>query len=488
MTAKMTTRRNTKPKFDPENILTPLYDFISMPRLEGLIAEETELFKKRNPKSAELQARAANSMYRSVVSTWHLDGPETGGFPHLLYMSRGKDNRMWDADGNEYVDYVVGDCPTIFGHGPDSPVTRGVADHILNDASCTFFPAENSIKVAEMLQERYGLKYWHLAMSASDANRFAISIARSITGRPKMACFNMTYHGTIEDFLKSKGLDGAEDTSWITDVRPGKEASDDTAIAIWNDLESVEEVLKNEDVAILVTEPFNTNLGGFWLPEPGFHDGLRELCDKYGTYLLIDETHTQISSVTGCLHMWDLKPDFYTLGKCIAGGAVPCGVYGYSEEIGEKMGAAMLDDPQTWAGKTGLGTTMSGSPLQLKALELSLTHNYTEENFDKMSNAIQYIADGVNHIFDKYDVPFRESHLGARIMLQFTPDECESTVEQVQSQAYGGYHEYFNLYMYNRGVATMPAGNLLLAAPQTSKEDCDLFLKLLDECVANMLG
>jgi len=204
--------------------------------------------------------------------------------------------------------------------------------------------AQQAAPYLEILADRFGLKYWYTALSASDANRFSIKIARMLTGRPRILMFNLAYHGTVDETLKWTLEPGVVQRRFHVDYEPDQDPAATTRIATWNDLESVEDALRHGDVALVISEPALTNTG-IVMPEPGFHEGLRALCTRYGAYLLIDETHTLSEGPRGCTGEWGLEPDFWVAGKAIASG-VPCAVYGFNEEVGERLAVLLAaDDP-----------------------------------------------------------------------------------------------------------------------------------------------
>jgi glutamate-1-semialdehyde 2,1-aminomutase len=326
---------------DITDLLTPKHDRIDLGRLRRLVEAERERYVERTPRSRDLAARAEKHLIGGVMSSWHTDWH----LPHPLYVERSKGNRVWDVDGNEYVDFNLGDTPDMFGHAPDNAVTRSVSDFVLRTGSATLLPSEDAIVASEILAERFGLRYWYTALSASDANRFSIKIARMVTGRPRVLMFNLAYHGTVDETLHWTLEPGVIQRRFHADYAPGQDPAATTKIANWNDLDSVEQALADGDVALVLTEPALTNTG-IVLPEPGFHAELRALCNRYGAYLLIDETHTLSEGPRGCTGEWGLEPDFWVAGKAIASG-IPCAVYGFSEEIGDRLAALLgADDPQ----------------------------------------------------------------------------------------------------------------------------------------------
>jgi glutamate-1-semialdehyde 2,1-aminomutase len=468
--------------YDDYSALTPAHAGIDLTRVMGLIAEELELYQKRTPKSFALFERAQRHMIKGVPCTWQADWL----LPYTFYVDRAKGNRLWDVDGNEYIDFHFGDTPSIFGHSPDNAVTRGIADQILNRGVASMAPTEDAIAIGEMLAARVGLPFWYVTLSASDSNRMAINLARSVTKRSKLLMFNTGYHGTVDDTLKWMPRPGRIEFRWAH-FRPGEDPAAVTKIAEFNDLEGVERALRDEDVAVLLTEPFLTD-AGFTMPRAGWHDGLRKLCTKYGTLLLIDETHTQTSGPGGLTPEWGLEPDIWVSGKSIGAG-LPVGVIGLKEEWAKKW-QALLDDFTPWGicGLTGQGTTNSANMLCLRALRLSLEHNYTDATFAKMFASMAHLERGMRGAIEKHGAPFRVDAVGARLNVSFMPDVAYDALSAAKGVGFGGYREYWLYHCLNRGIVLIPIVNMILTGPDTTLDDCDILVQLWDETLTSMYG
>ena len=194
-------------------------------------------------------------------------------------------------------------------------------------------PTTDAEWVGAELARRFGLPLWSFTLTATDANRWAIRLARLATGRPKILTFAYCYHGSVDEAFAVPGPDGE------AVERPGNAGAPvpvalTTRVAEFNDLEGVERQLAHGDVAAILTEPALTNIG-IVLPEPGFHEGLRELATRYGALLMIDETHTISAGPGGATRAWGLQPDIFVIGKSIGGG-IPSGAYGITGELAEQ--------------------------------------------------------------------------------------------------------------------------------------------------------
>ena len=253
----------------------------------------------------------------------------TGGFP--LYLDRAAGNRVTDVDGHTYVDFALGDTAAMAGHSP-RPTVEAVNRRMGElGGVTTMLPTQDAQWVGAELTRRFGMPLWSFTLSATDANRWAVRLARLATGRPKVLVFAYCYHGSVDEAFALPGPDGKAES------RPGNVAPPvaldlTTRAATWNDLASVERELAHGDVAAILTEPALTNIG-IVLPEPGFLEGVRELASRHGALLMIDETHTFSVGWGGATRAWDLEPDIVVIGKSIGGG-IPSGAYGITERGG----------------------------------------------------------------------------------------------------------------------------------------------------------
>src|SRR5947207_10056859 len=194
-------------------------------------------------------------------------------------------------------------------------------------------PSEDSLWVCEELARRFGLPSWQFALTATDANRFAIRLARAVTGRPKILVFNWCYHGTVDETFAA--LDGASVVSREGNVGPPVALEETTRVVEWNDIEALERELGFGDVACVLAEPALTNIG-IVHPEAGFHDALREATRRAGTLLIIDETHTLCAGPGGYTAAYGLDPDLLTVGKAIGAG-IPVAAYGFSADVAGRL-------------------------------------------------------------------------------------------------------------------------------------------------------
>ncbi|MEP7177142.1 MAG: transaminase, partial [Gemmatimonadales bacterium] len=297
-------------------------------RLAALLGEEERRFRDAHPRSRALYERATRSLLGGVPMHWMVRW--AGGFP--LFVAEGEGAHLTDVDGHRYLDLCLGDTGAMTGHAP-APIVEAV--RVQAGRGFTFMlPTEDAVWVGEELARRFGLPFWQFAITATDANRAAIRLAREITGRPKILVFNWCYHGTVDETfvtLREGRLVAREGN-----VGPPVDPALTTRVVEFNDLPALEAALAHGDVACVLAEPALTNIG-IVHPEPGFHAALRDATRRAGTLLVIDETHTICAGPGGYTRVHGLEPDMLTLGKPVAGG-VPGAVYGFSESVAERIG------------------------------------------------------------------------------------------------------------------------------------------------------
>jgi glutamate-1-semialdehyde 2,1-aminomutase len=295
--------------------------------------------------------------------------------PGLRRLGARRDDR--DVDGNVYVDFALGDTAAMAGHSP--PATVAAVQRRFGDqgGATLMLPTEDAAWLGEELGRRFGVALWSFALTATDANRWALRLCRAITRRPYVLVFSHCYHGSVDETFVT--LDGVRPRSRAGNVGPAVDPTLTTRVCEFNDLGGVERLLADGQVACVLAEPALTNIG-IVLPDPGFHDALRTVCDRTGTLLIIDETHTISAGPGGCTAAWGLRPDVVTIGKAIAGG-IPIGAYGVSAELGARIEA--LDDADL-VDVGGVGGTLAGNALSLAAARATLQEVLTAAAFDAM--------------------------------------------------------------------------------------------------------
>ncbi len=452
---------------------------ISESAVETLAARERARFLEQNPKSIALAERARHSLFGGVPMHWMSDWST----PSPLFVSRAQGARFYDVDGHEYVDFCLGDTGSMFGHSP-APIARALAEQGGNGLT-SMLPGEDAVVAGELLAERFGLPYWQVATTATDANRFVLRWARAISGRKVVLVFDGCYHGTVDDVM-------VRHQNGRTAHRPGLlgQAYDLTQYSRavpFNDLAALEAALAQGDVAAVLCEPAMTNIG-MVLPEPGYHARLRELTRQHGTLLIIDETHTISTGPGGCTRAWSLEPDFITLGKPIAGG-VPCSVYGCSAAMATAMQLArsQASEHGEGHGHSGMGTTLSANALAMHCLRTNLSEVMTEAAYAHMLPLAARLAAGFRQLIEKHTLKWSVTELGARSEFQFCA-QSPKTGAAAEAAFHDSLQMTLHLYLINRGILITPFHNMTLCCPDTSARDVDRLLATLDEALSELLA
>lgn len=448
---------------------------IDRAKLAAALDAERALHAERTPGSLALFEQA-DHLFGRVPMTWM--NKWSGGYP--LYLDTAHGNRITDVDGHEYVDFALGDTGAMAGHSPAAAVEAVQRRIGEMGGITTMMPSADAEWVAADLTRRFGMPLWSFSLTATDANRWALRVARMVTGRPKVMAFSYCYHGSVDETFVITGEDG-QTAPRGGNVGPAVPVSQTTRVAEFNDLAGVEAGLAHGDVAVLIMEPALTNIG-IVLPDPGFVEGVRELCTKYGTLLLIDETHTISAGPGGCTAAWGLQPDIFVIGKSIGGG-VPCGAYGISEAVAQGVrnhpDADLVD-------VGGVGGTLAGNVLSTAAMRATLGEVFTDENFEHMIGLAARFTEGVEAVLAEYDVPWSIAQLGARAEYRFCRPAPRNGTESAAAHD-DDIEEYLHLYLSNRGVLITPFHNMALMCPSTSSADVDLHSTLFKEAVAQIV-
>ncbi|MFI7546745.1 transaminase [Actinoplanes sp. NPDC049599] len=448
-------------------------DSIDRARLQTLTERERAAFADRHPRSAAAYARA-DHLFGRVPMTWM--NKSAAGYP--VYLDRARGARLTDIDGHEYVDFCLGDTAAMAGHSPApvvAAVTRRLAD--LGGAG-TMVPTEDAALVGAELSRRFGLPAWSFALTATDANRWAIRLLRAATGRPRILVNSYCYHGSVDESLIVVGPDGRPRSREGNVGAPG-DVTLTSRVAEFNDLDGLARELAHGDVAAVLMEPALTNIG-IVLPEPGYLAGVRALTREHGTYLVNDETHTFSAGPGGATAAWSLDPDVITIGKAIGGG-IPIGAYGLSAELAARLaGRTDLD----LIDMGGVGGTLAGNPVSMAATRATLEEVLTAAAFGTMTEVAGAFADGIRKIIDGYALPWSVAQLGARVEYRFTAPAPRTGTESAAS-ADPELADFLHTYLINRGVLLTPFHNMALMCPDTTPRDVarhhEVFAAALDD-------
>jgi glutamate-1-semialdehyde 2,1-aminomutase len=448
---------------------------IDRSRLASLMEEERARFRERHPRSRELWERGRNSLLYGVPMNWMVRWPGD----HPVYVDQAEGARFVDVDGNAFVDFCLGDTGGMAGHSPKASVAA-IAEQASKGITL-MLPTEDAAWVAAELTRRFGVPYWSFTLTATDANRFAIRWARDVTGRPKILVHNHCYHGTVDETFAELDASGTV-VDREGNTGPPVPVSTTTRVVEINDLAALERELGHGDVAVCLFEPALTNIG-IVLPEPGYWDRVRELCDATGTLLLIDETHTISAGPGGATKAWGLRPDIVTIGKTLGAG-IPSAAYGVTEELQRRILAGT--EPEM-ADVGGTGGTLAGNALSLAAMRATLGEVMTDEAFERMIELGERFEDGVRGVIDGAEAPWHVVRLGCRVEYLFRPEPARTGREAFEGQD-AELDAFIHLCLLNRGVLITPFHNMALMSPATTSEDVDRHTEVFGEAVGRLLG
>jgi glutamate-1-semialdehyde 2,1-aminomutase len=444
-------------------------------RLHDLMAAEQARFVDAHPRSGALFERARGSLLAGVPMNWMVKWP--GAYPPFVESAHGA--HFTCVDGHDYVDLCLGDTGAMAGHG--AAATIAAVERQMPRGITHMLPTEDAAWVGEELQRRFGLRYWQFAMTATDANRFSIRLARQITGRPLIAVHDFNYHGTVDETF-----------AWLTDdgrvearrgnLGPPVDPALTTRVVPFNDIAALEAALADRQVAALLIEPALTNVG-IVLPEPGYHDAVREITRRTGTLLIIDETHTICAGPGGMTRAHGLDPDMFVIGKTIGGG-IPAATYGFTEAVADRITAGIgLED----ADVGGIGGTLAGYALSLAAVRATLGEVLTDEAFARMIPLAERWTEGVESALAAGGVPWSVTRLGARAEYHFMPSPPRTGREQWEHSDFE-LERFLHLWALNRGVLMTPFHNMALMSPATTAADVDRHTEVFSAAVGALFG
>jgi glutamate-1-semialdehyde 2,1-aminomutase len=447
---------------------------IDRSRLAERFDAESAAFAGAHPRCGEAAAAGRRSLLMGVPMPWMV---EWAG-PYPLVVDEAAGARFRCLDGIELSDLCLGDTGAMAGHSPAATVTA--VERQLRRGITHMLPTEDAAAVGDELTRRFGVPFWQFALSATDANRFAIRLARQVTGRSKIAIHDWSYHGSVDETFATLDADG-DVVSRVGNVGPPVDPALTTRVVPFNDVPALHAALASGDVAIVVVEPALTNIG-IVLPEPGYHDELRRLTREAGTLLLIDETHTLCAGWGGYTAAFGLEPDVVVVGKAIAGG-IPIGAYGLSAELADRV-TSSIDVSDVDVG--GIGGTLAGNALSLAAARATLDEVLTPEAFDAMTALAVRWTTGVESVIDSLGLPWHVTRLGCGAEYHFLPSPPRTGAEQAAARD-SALQRYLHLALMNRGVLITPFHNMALMSPATTEADVDRHTTAFEEAVSELM-
>lgn len=446
---------------------------IDREKLQNLLREEIKLYAERHPRSKQLFEKAREHLVGGLPMPWMA---RWGAFP--LFVSEARNARFTDVDGHEYVDFCLGDTGAMTGHSP--PQLVKTVDEQIKKGITYMLPTENAIWVAEELSRRFGLANWQFTLSATDANRFAIRIARHVTQRPYVLVFNWCYHGTVDESFAT--TDGDKVVARFGNLGPPVDPSQTTRVIEFNDVQALTNALKDQKVACVLAEPAMTNIG-IVHPQAGFHDALRKATKDTGTLLILDETHTISASPGGCTQLYGLQPDMVTIGKPIGSG-IPAAAYGMSKDVAGRLSEALSGDH---CDTCGIGGTLAANALSMAAMRATLENILTPDAYSGMVAMADNFKTGVSDSIAELGLPWTVAQLGCRVEYWFMQDEPKNGSEAA-SHIDADLDRYMHIASLNRGVLMTPFHNMALLCPSTTQADVDKHTQVFHEIAGRLIS
>jgi glutamate-1-semialdehyde 2,1-aminomutase len=447
-------------------------------RVEQLLERERAAWIDARPRSRALCERARRSQLHGTPQHWIDQYPP----PFPIVVERAEGATIHDVDGHAYAD--LGLCGTAALWGHTNPAVVAALREQLGRGTMTGWQSEDHVWVTEELQRRFGLPYWQFTVSATDANRFALRLARVVTGRERIVVFNGAYHGSVDE---AHAVPAAGGTATAPGVAPnGVDLGRTTRVVEFNDLDAVRRALAPGDVAAVITEPALTNGGALISAVPGFHAGLREATRRHGALLIVDETQTITAGPGGCTRDLGLEPDVFTMGKSIAAG-IPAGIYGMTEAVAAAA-AAYTRQPGLPVNHGGFGSTLAAGDLALRAMRAVLHEVMTEDGYAWMHRLAEAYERGVRGVVDDHDLPWHVARLGGRVALAFVPEPPQNGGQLGEAVNDHRLRELLWLYLANRGVALAGYDGTAIFSPVTDEAAVELHNALFADGVAALVA
>jgi glutamate-1-semialdehyde 2,1-aminomutase len=417
-------------------------------RITELHARELTRFREDRPRSLAMVARARAHMPNGVPMAWMASDND-----QPVYIDHGQGPGFTDIDGFAYVDFNASDMAMFCGHA--NPAIVAAVQAQVARSTQFLLPTVPSVEVAEELARRYPVGQWQFTLSATQANTEAIRLARAATGRDVVVLFQGHYHGHFEEGL----VDLAGGQPGPVQRGLSKGVTGRVRIAQFNDPGTLQAALAAGDVALVLTEPAMTNGIHLLLPEPGWHQALRDLTRQHGTLLAIDETHTHVVGTGGATGMWHLDPDIVTIGKAVAGG-LPMGAYGVTAELGEHLDAAR---------NVATGGTLFGNPLSAAAAQAALTEVLVPAAYQHTSALGHELADGIERAIEAAGLPWTVIRFGPRSGQWYGP--MPRTGADAYALTDGQLTRLIRVWLANRGIwEALPGAGPTVPVPATSAD------------------
>lgn len=426
-----------------------------------------------NMKSKNIMERAVKVLPAGVNSPVRAFRAVGGNPP---FITKGKGCKIWDLDGNEYIDFVGSWGPLILGHAFE-PVVNAVINTSKNGLSFGA-PTHLEVDMAEKLVKIIpNVDMVRMVNSGTEAVMSAVRLARGVTGKSKIIKFEGCYHGHADSMLVNAGSGaltyGKPNSAGVTNG-----AVCDTLTAQFNNLQSVETLFQNnkDEIAAVIVEPVAANMGVI-APEKDFLSGLRNICDKYNALLIFDEVITGFRlSLGGAQEFFNVRADIVTFGKIIGGG-MPVGAYAACKKIMEHVAPL---------GSVYQAGTLSGNPVAMAAglAQIEVLQS-NKEFYNQINNNAYILAKSIEESIQKHKIKAIVNHCGSLVCLYFT-DKPVKTFNDTQSSNLENFKTYFNFMLKNKMYIAPSQFEALFVNVSHSKEDIENFCLIADKALLHI--
>ncbi|KEJ95259.1 glutamate-1-semialdehyde 2,1-aminomutase [Pseudosulfitobacter pseudonitzschiae] len=439
-----------------------------------MVAHEAPLYEQLRPRSKDMFANRAPGFYDQVPQHWMRDWPMP--FPFAVAGASG--STLTDIDGNTLVDFCLGDTGAMFGHAP-RPIVEALSKSGTRGLT-TMLPSGEVAEVGKLLTDRFGPFVFQIATTASDANRFAIRVARAVTGRNKILVFDGCYHGAVDETLVD--LEDGQTVARKNLLGQVVDVTTTTVSIPFNDIDALKTALEAGDIAVVLAEPVMTNCGMI-LPDEGYLTALRDLTRAAGTLLHIDETHTISTGLGGYTAVHGLDPDIFVVGKPVGGG-VPVAIWGMSQKVAKAL--SDIRAKMSGIGHSGIGTTLSGSTLQIACLRACLSEVMTAEAYATMNRHADRLEQGFTDAIRAAGLPWHVSRVGARLEIVFSADPVRNAAE-ARAAAIDDIQHALHIGVLNQGYLVTPFHNMVLVAPTTTDAQVEGLLSAYENVLTRLV-
>ncbi len=472
---------------------------IERARIAEIGAREEQTYRDRSPTSAALFDRARQSLPLGVASSFQAYDP------YPLFMTDARGSRIWDADGNEYIDFDMAFGVLAAGHS--HPILAEALQYRIANGTCYTFPVEDGIALAEEIRDRFGADLVRFSNSGTEATMDAIRVARGYTGREKIIKFEGGYHGHHDDVLVSiqppREAIGPIESPTTVPASAGIPRSRiaETVIAPFNEPEMLAAILEahSGEIAAIIVEPVQFNIGVV-PPKAGYLERLRELADEHGIVLIFDEVKTGVVLAWGgAYEHFGVRPDLFCLAKSIGGG-IPIGAFGGRREVMAAI-ETLEDTPAFTAGAAGSGIerstipggatrvahlgTFNGNPLSMTAGLVTLTQILTRDAYPRLHAMADRLTTGSQGVLDEYGLPGYAINVGPKGCVMFTPQRVTNYRDFIglDSELWGA--SFF--YLANRGILLPPGpDDQWTLSVQHSDADIDRYVEVFAQFAAEL--